>query len=213
MEHDGVSYVVEVPTLHTREDWRAAMIEYGCTYPSDIEMTRTLSEGIRQEVAEDEQDKLLEIVARFNQLGPEDLKDDENAGLIEDMEVITGFVRENYHRFAQKEAARSRYISYIPIVAFERFVKDWRGLDVDYVSVGDKIDSECLNNVPREAIAEIGWRIFGLIEPVRDDQKKARSRSRSRSIRNPTTVDPDHQTEGKAGKSPEKSTRQIQDSH
>lgn len=207
LECDGVMYTVEIPTLFSRAAFRRSLAQLGAVYHSDDAMLRILADGVRATVAKDQQEELLGIIADFRDatneraaaiLAGENLDDrpdaDDYVDLADQVQQIEVFVRTHHERYAQMEADRGYYLSVAPLMAFKRFVSGWDGLDFKREARGGEITDECMEQVPPEALVEIGWRIMGLMNPSKDDEKKAPSQSQSQPTQAPTTADPGHPT-------------------
>ena len=222
IESGGATYTVAVPTLMTRASFRRALTALGATYHSDDAMLRVLRDGVKATVAEDQQAELLELIADFRDataeraealLAGEDAPDkreaEQYADLADQVQQIEQFIRTHHDRYAQMESDRGYYLSIAPIVAFKRFVRGWEGLDLQYQARGGEITDECMELVPPDAIVEIGWRVLGMMNPSRDDQKKAPSPSQSQPSQTPSTAESARPTAARAGKSRAKSTPPI----
>lgn len=170
------TYLIAPATIRERIAFRRAVAAEGARMPRDDELVACLRAGVR-EAAPDNADELLATIDEWAETPPEDRGPD----LIARMEAIEQAMRASYPPYAQLEAARVHWISIAPLVACEMFLRGWQNVDVPFKRVRGKVAEECLEALPEDHLAEIGWKAISLMQPDKAAEKNSGSPSPSPS--------------------------------
>jgi hypothetical protein len=211
---DRITYLVVVPTLFSRAEYRRDVQALGAVYHSDETMLNILRDGVRECVAADQQAVLLEIINSFEieqkrlvDLGDDTPTDEESESLADlrnRMEEIEQFVRREYDKYNSMSADRSYWLSIAPIVAFREFVKGWEGGEKRdgfplWKQRSNQVCEDVMEYLPPEHIDAVGWKAIMLMSPTGGQEKNSESQSQSAADQETSIADDSPQTTDPAG--------------
>lgn len=158
-------YLLNVPTIAGRADYRRDIIAEGLKYPQDSELHAALKDGIKSIVEESQQQELLDIIDKYN-------KSDKSArNLQEEMDEIEKTVGGNYSPYRKLLADRGYYVALAPVIAVMRFLKGIENSEINYKSKNNLMDMEVIDLLPEEDVLEVGWKIISLMSMTNEQRK------------------------------------------
>ena len=205
---DEITYLVAVPSLLTRAEYRREVQALGAVYHSDGAMLNTMRDGIRECVVQNQQDELIEIINSYEleTAKSADLGDDINeaekeslADLQDRMTEIEQYLQREYDEYNRMLADRGYWLSIAPIIAFRQFVKGWEGSELRYKERGGVLCDALMDAIPPEHIDIVGWKAITLMSPTGGQEKNSESQSQLAPDPETLTADDIPQTAGQAG--------------
>lgn len=187
-EVGDVTYLIAVPTMLSRADFRREVAAAGAVYHQDGALLNCLRDGVRAVVEDDQIDSLIEMIDSFefenkkrleaaaqnvsaedgsaNQ--PSDDDEADFASLSRKVSEIESAVRAHYPRYALMVADRGKWLDVAPYLAFSVFVSGWEGLDIEYARKGSAISGAVMRKLEKQVpnhIDVVGWKAIMLLRP------------------------------------------------
>lgn len=173
---DGLppTFLLAVPTVLARAQWRREVAATGARYPSDEVLIEALRAGIARVVEASQQEELLALVEEWAAAAPAERPADLGRRLTE----IEQAIRLHDPRYAGLEADRLFWLAVAPLKAFQLFVIGWENLDRAYDKVNGQVSEACLAALPEALVAEVGFHAISLMSPTEGQEKNCGSPSR-----------------------------------
>ena len=182
-ESGGVTYHLAIPTLREKAAWRRDLSAAGAVLYLDGAMLECLRDGVNICVTESQRPELLEIIDQYEyetrKRNEESVTDKEKSydELLDQLGQIEDFVRTNYERYSRMEASRQYWFELAPILAFQRFVKGWEGMELQYKAHNGLVDESLVDKIDPSMISDVGYKIINLMQPNKDEEKNSESQS------------------------------------
>lgn len=170
-------YLIAVPTTRDVIAWRREIEAAGARFYDQDRLRAALRQGVREVVAEDQHDELLEILdryeARLKARAEGEEEDPGDADLDSQVEQIEDFVRRHHQPYREMLGDQAAWLEYAPVIACEMFLAGWEGLDAEFrTGGGGRIDPDRLERaVPREDQIAIGYKAMAMMHPSAAQKK------------------------------------------
>lgn len=156
------TYLLGVPTLAGRANFRRKIEEEGASFISDAALLDTLRDGVREHVTDNQKEEVLGLIDEFEACAPLEILPE----LISKIKDIEKQIRDVYPTYREAVAARGYYLSIMPLVAAKCFLRGIEGGDVKFQSKAGTVTDECMDALPEEDVKAIGWEAFQLLTPT-----------------------------------------------
>lgn len=161
------TFLLAVPTVLARAQWRREVAAAGARYPSDEVLIEALKAGIGRVVEASQQEELLALVEEWAATEPSERPADLGRRLTE----IERAVRLHDLRYARLEADRFYWLAVAPLKAFQLFVIGWENLDLAYEKVNGQVSEASLAALPEALVTEVGFHAIALMSPTEGQEK------------------------------------------
>jgi len=161
------TYLIGVPSIAGRAAFNRRLDEEGISFINDSDLLDIVRAGVREVVAESQQEEILALIDEF-----ESTKTAELAIQVADIEKQ---LRRVYPPYTEAVAARSYHMTIMPVIAAKCFL---RGIEngVAFKAQSGVVTDECLEQIAAEGdLDSIGWKAVGLFSPNESQIKNSDS--------------------------------------
>lgn len=226
------TYLIRPPSIMTKARWRRDLgaAGAGAAPPDRAEMMAVLRRGIREIVAEHQQDSLLALIEEYDGLfarvqemraqdsgtADERLEAGEALKALSGrMDFLEGEMRRKYPPYAQVISDRTFWFETAPVLAAQHFLCGWENVEAGgeplaFAQVNGLVPEALLDQLPAEHVYDVGWRAMGLTAATQADEKNSGGASgsgasptrspRTRTARGSSTAKPSRKTPGQASR-------------
>ncbi len=161
-------YLIGIPTLAGRANYRRKLKEEGLSYLTDEALLAVLRDGVTIAVEDHQQPEILAIIDEFESA---EEKPEELVKKIQDIETQ---IQPIYPPYAKAVADREYYLSLMPIIAAQCFLQ---GIEngVKYEARNGLVTESCLESIPENDLIAIGWKAVSVLSPSKEQEKNSAS--------------------------------------
>lgn len=168
-------YLLAVPTLAGRGEYRRQMALAGAANPPQEVLLRHLADAVRGVVAEDQRADLLALIARAQ--AAEELDPDDAQRLTDLERQLLPF----HPPLAAAVADRLYHNELLPLVACKCFLRGVENVPVPFETAGGRVTDDTLAALDQNHLHEAGWAAFALMFVPRGQEKNSERPSPSPS--------------------------------